>query len=69
MTRVTKVFVAASIGIARTEHGATADELVVRSGLSVTEVYEALLSLELDGVVERLPSGAYQYRRATVPGE
>jgi DNA processing protein len=49
--------------------GATADELVVRSGMSVTEVHQALLSLELDGVVERLPSGAYQHRRATVPGE
>ncbi|MGD8440501.1 MAG: DNA-processing protein DprA, partial [Holophagae bacterium] len=47
----------------------TADELVVRSGLSVTEVHSALLSLELAGVVERRPSGAFARRRATLPGE
>ncbi len=47
----------------------SADELVSRSGLSVTEVHGALLELELDGVVERLPSGAFQRRRANLPWE
>jgi DNA processing protein len=49
--------------------GATADELVVRSGLSVAEVHEALLALELDGLVERLSSGAFERRVVEVPGE
>lgn len=42
---------------------ATTDELVTRSGLSVSEVHTALLDLELGGVVERLRDGCYQQRR------
>jgi DNA processing protein len=45
----------------------TADELVRRSGLEVTEVHAALLELELGGVVERLPDGRYQQRRPDLP--
>jgi len=47
----------------------TADELVLRSGLTVTEVHGALLELELSGIVERRPSGAFARRSATLPGE
>jgi DNA processing protein len=43
---------------------ATTDELVVRSGLAVTEVHSVLLDLELRGVVERLSDGRFQLRRA-----
>jgi DNA processing protein len=47
----------------------SADELVVRSGLTVTEVHSALLELELAGVVERRPSGSFARRLAILPGE
>ncbi len=48
---------------------ATTDELVTRSGLSVSEVHTALLDLELGGVVERLRDGCYQQRRPKLPQE
>lgn len=49
--------------------GATTDELVVRSGLTVTEVHTALLDLELRGLIERLGDGRFQRRRARPAGE
>ncbi len=48
---------------------ATTDELVTRSGLTVSEVHTALLDLELGGVVERLRDGSYQQRRPKIPQE
>lgn len=48
---------------------ANTDELVSRSGLSVTEVHTALLNLELEGIVERLSDGSFQQRRARLPEE
>lgn len=48
---------------------ASTDQLVVRSGLGVTEVHTALLELELEGAVERLADGSFQRRRATMAGE
>ena len=48
---------------------ATTDELVARSGLTVTEVHTALLDLELRGVIERLADGRFQRRRAKPAGE
>jgi DNA processing protein len=45
------------------------DELVTRSGFSVSEVHTALLELELSGVVERLRDGSFQQRRPTLPQE
>jgi DNA processing protein len=48
---------------------ATTDELVARSGLTVTEVHTALLDLELRGVVERSADGRFQRRRARPVGE
>jgi DNA processing protein len=47
----------------------TTDELVARSGLSVSEVHIALLELELRGEVERLRDGSFQQRRPTLPQE
>jgi DNA processing protein len=46
---------------------AAVDELVSRSGMSVAEVHAAILELELEGEVERLPDGSYQRRRAPTP--
>jgi predicted Rossmann fold nucleotide-binding protein DprA/Smf involved in DNA uptake len=48
------------------EH-ATTDELVTRSGLSVSEVHTALLELELGGVVERRRDGSFQQLRPSLP--
>lgn len=48
---------------------ATTDELVGRSGLTVTEIHAVLLNLELEGIVERLSDGSFQQRRARLPEE
>jgi DNA processing protein len=47
----------------------TADELLARSGLGVSEIQTALLELELDGAVERRADGSYQCCRPTIPGQ
>jgi len=47
----------------------TTDELVTRSGLTVSDVHTALLELELGGVVERLRDGSYQQCRPPLPRE
>lgn len=43
---------------------ATADELVARSGLEVTEVHGVLLELELAGQIERTRDGRYARRKS-----
>jgi len=47
----------------------TTDELVMRSGLSVSEIHTALLELELGGLVERLNDGSFQQSRPPLPRE
>jgi len=47
----------------------TTDELVTRSGLSVSEIHTALLELELGGLVERLSDGSFQRLRPPLPRE
>jgi DNA processing protein len=43
---------------------ATLDALGARTGLGVAELNAALLELELDGRVARLPGGLFQRRNA-----
>jgi DNA processing protein len=47
----------------------SADQLVVRSGLTVTEVQAALLDLELAGIIERLADGSFQRLRVQLGRE
>ncbi|HSL17796.1 MAG TPA: DNA-processing protein DprA [Methylomirabilota bacterium] len=47
----------------------TADELVARSGLGISEVHGALLELELAGDVERARDGRFLRRRVEAAGE